>query len=273
MNFFCISSYNNNLDWLKEFDNPHIIYDKTWAGGYKDNNSKKLVKPTNLKIKYPFFNVVNGNPNGYNVCDYLTFIIDNFEKLPENTVFLKGNIIGRHIRKETFLKVFNNKFFTCIEDCNYHNLNQKSIKNGYALITCDGGWMEKNTSWYLHHHLHPIKYFLSYNNFMKFCFINPVIPKYIRFPPGGCFIVPKNQILKYDVIFYKNLKTFVEHSRISGEGQLIERALYTIWNCNFEVSDRMKKEIDKDNFPYPNKYRKKFYYFSSKLKNLIKLIL
>ena len=30
-NFLCISNFNDDLDWLKEFDNPHIIYDKCQA--------------------------------------------------------------------------------------------------------------------------------------------------------------------------------------------------------------------------------------------------
>ena len=41
MNFLCISSYNNNLDLLKKYNNPHLIYDKTWEGGFKDNKYKE----------------------------------------------------------------------------------------------------------------------------------------------------------------------------------------------------------------------------------------
>ena len=111
------------------------------------------------------------------------------------------------------------------------------------MISCDGGFMETNDSWYLNHPKHPTKYFRNYNDFLRFCFKDPVIPRYLRFPPGGNFVVPKEYILKYDKVFYQNLKTFTDHSRVSGEGQMIERALFTIWICNFEVSDSMKKLI------------------------------
>ena len=167
---------------------------------------------------------------------------------------------------DTFRKIVNNKYFTCIEDLNFHDLNQKSFKKGFAMISRDGGWMEKNTTWYMHHHKHPIKYFLSYNDFLSFCFKDPIFPKYIRFPPGGCFIVPNYQILKYGIIFYKNLRLFSEHARISGEGQLIERALFTIWNCNFEVSNNMNQLIDPEKFPFPKQSIKKLFDIYSRIK-------
>ena len=79
MNFFCISSYNNNLNWLKDYKNPHIIYDKTWNGGYKDNDNKIKIKSYNLNKKYPKFNIIKGNYFGYNISDYLTYIIDHYD--------------------------------------------------------------------------------------------------------------------------------------------------------------------------------------------------
>ena len=270
MNFLCISSYNNNLDWLKNYKNPHIIYDKTWNGGFKDNKSRDKIKPSKLKIKYPEFNIINADNNGYNVTDYCSYIISNYDNLPNHIVFMKGNTIGRHISEEKFKRIVNNKFFTCIEDHDFHNKNQKSLKNGYAILSCDGGWMEKNTCWYLRHHLLPTKYFLSYNDFIRFCFQNPVLPRYLRFPPGGCYIVSKERIKKYNKIFYKNLKTFASHSRVSGEGQLIERALYTIWNCDYKVSENMKRIINEDEFDLPSKYKKFFFNKISKLKSIIR---
>jgi len=240
MNFLCISNYNNNLDWVANYSNPHLIYDKTWAGGVSDNDGTEILPPTNLKQQYPDYCITNGSPNGYNISDYMTFIIDHYNNLPDVTVFVKGNIVGRHISQEVFDKLINSKCFAPIEDWQLHDPNQLALQNGYAMISGDGGWMERNDSWYLHHSKHPTKYFSSYNEFMRFCFVNPPEPNYVRFPPGGNFVVPKQHILKYDKIFYENLRTFTNHTRVSGEGQLIERALYTIWMCNFEVADTMK---------------------------------
>lgn len=243
MNFFCISNYNNNLDWLSKYPNPHLIYDKTWAGGVVDNDNSGLIPPSNLKERYPNYNIVNGDPNGYNISDYMTFIIDHYDSLPDVVAFLKGNTIGRHVSKEYFDRVIDNKCFTLLEDWKEHDPNQTALQNGYAMFSCDGGWMETNDSWYLNHPKHPTKYFKSYNDFLNFCFVDPVHPKYIRFPPGANFIVPKEYILKYDKIFYENLRTFTRHTRVSGEGQMIERALYTIWIGNYQVADTMKELV------------------------------
>jgi hypothetical protein len=244
MNFFCISNYNNDLDWLSEYSNPHLIYDKTWAGGILDNDNSAELPPSNLKEKYPRYNIINGDPDGYNISDYMKFIIDYYDNLPEVTVFLKGNTIGRHLSKEYFDKVINNQYFTSLEDWREHDPNQLSLQNGYAMFSCEGGWLETNDSWYLNHPKHATKYFRNYNDFLSFCYKDPIYPKFVRFPPGGNFIVPKNYILKYDKVFYENLRTFTRHTRVSGEGQMIERALYTIWMCNFEVADTMKVLVE-----------------------------
>ena len=53
----------------------------------------------------------------------------------------------------------------------------------------------------------------------------------------------KKHILKYEKTFYQNLKLFPSHSKIPGEANMLERALYTLWNCNFEVADTMKNPI------------------------------
>jgi len=243
MNFFCISNYNNNLDWVSEYSNPHLIYDKTWAGGVIDNDNSSILPPSNLKEKYPQYNITNGDPNGYNISDYMTFIIDHYDSLPDVVAFLKGNTIGRHVSKEYFDRVINNKCFTCLEDWKEHDPNQAALQNGYAMFSCEGGWMETNDSWYLNHPKHPTKYFKNYNDFIDFCFVDAVHPRYVRFPPGANFIVPKEYILKYNKVFYENLRTFTGHTRVSGEGQMIERALYTIWIGNYEVSERMRERV------------------------------
>ena len=253
MNFLCISNYFNDLDWLLEYNNPHVIYHKTWNGVFEDIKGLKVIQPLELEEKYPTFNIKNGSQNGYNIYDYLSFIIENYENLPDVTAFIKGNLIGRHISKVIFDKLIHNKYFTCIEDWKSHDKKQRSLQNNYAMFSCDGGWMEKNTDWYLNRPNQTIKFFNSYNQFLSFCFKDPVYPKYIRFPPGANFIVPKENILKYQKIFYQNLIKFVEYSRLPSEAHILERALYTIWNCNFEVSESMKQPLDSNNLPSPEK--------------------
>jgi hypothetical protein len=243
LNFFCISNYNNNLDWVKDYPN-HIIYDKTWDASLLENASYPF-EVVDLYKKYPNYNIVKSSINGYNIYDYLTYIIDHYDDLPNIIVFCKGNTFPRHVSEEKFRQLVKLKCFAPIEDWKAHDPNQPSLQAGIAMFSSDGGWLEINNSWYLNNPIHPIKYFQTYNDFMLYCFTDPVLPKYVRFPPGGNFIVPKEHIYKYDKVFYKNLRLFVEHTQLSGESHLIERALYTIWMCNYEVTENMKTDLSK----------------------------
>jgi len=220
MNFLCISNHNNDLSWVKNYPNPYIVYDRS------DNDS--YVEGLNY-IKSP--NV------GYNIYDICTFIIDNYDKLPEYTTFCKGNVFPRHVGIETFEKFMNNKYFTPIFDYKLHNPHMP-----ICMFSSDGSYSEINNSWYMNEGK-PFKYFTNYNEFLNFIFVNPLIPIYNTFAPGANYVVPKNMILKYNIEFYENLRIFVSHSSFSSESHIIERALYTIWLCNFEVNNNMKKII------------------------------
>lgn len=226
-NFLVVSNYNNDISWVPEYSNNYIIYDRSDDSNYLKNiDLKKVIKSPNV---------------GYNLYDYFTFIINNYEKLPNCTIFMKGNTFPRHITQKYFDRIANNNFFTAIEDYRMH----KSYSKGEILIcffSSDGGFCEINNSWYLGSH--TTKYFHNYNDFLNFCFIEPVIPKYIRFAPGANYIVPKENILKLPKVFYENLKTFVSYCPLPGEAHIVERALYTLWTCDFEINPKMLSPID-----------------------------
>ena len=247
-NFICISSFNSNLDWFKEFNYPHLIFDKCYKGINKSKYFPFDIAPSNLKKKYPLFNIIDGEIEGYNINDYLSFIISNYESLPEIIVFIKGNLLERHVSRDFFKRIIDNKFFTSIEEWNDNNKSFLTSKNSFILN--DGGWVEKNNNWYLNKSKHPTKFFNNYNKFMKFIFKSFIEPKYIKFCPGANYIVPRSNILKYEKIFYENLKFIISHHQLSGESHILERALYCIWNSSYEITNNMKKPIKKNmNFP------------------------
>jgi hypothetical protein len=167
-----------------------------------------------------------------------TFIISNFDKLPEYTTFCKGNIFPRHITRERFEDLMNNKFFTPMFDYKLHSPSMP-----ICMFSSDGNWSEINNSWYMNEGK-PQKYFTNYNDFLRFVFVDPIIPIYNTFAPGGNYVLPKGHILKYTIDFYKNLRTFVSHASNSNESHIVERALYTIWMCTYKVNDDMNKIIN-----------------------------
>lgn len=230
-NFLVISNYNNDIRWVPEYTNNYIVYDRSDTLDVpKTINPGKIIK----------------NPNvGYNFYDYFTYIIDNYDRLPQNIIFVKGNVFPRHVTQDYFNKIMNNEYFTCIEDYQMHN-----PKLPIAFFSSDGGYNEINNSWYLKHH--ETKYFKNYNDFLKLIYKNPYIPQYVRFAPGGNYIVPKNQILKLPKIVYMNLRMIISHCKLPGEAHIVERAIYTLWNSNFNLNPIFLSELN-TNFFIPEK--------------------
>jgi len=184
---------------------------------------------------------------GYSGYDFCCFIIDNYDNLPDVCVFIKANVFNRivngrpepHCNKEKFDKLINNNVFTSLES--YEN-----IPESYAHIKdVDGGYMEINNSWYIQDHVathgvEVVKYIHNYNNFMNEIFINYTPPEYVRFAPGGNYIVPKENILFYSKKFWKKLKLYQGYHQMPSEAHTIERALYYIFTNKWE--ERMADE-------------------------------
>jgi hypothetical protein len=221
-NFLVVTNYNNDVSWIPEFTDNYLVYTKTGSSPLPYTLDRQKIKEIS--------NI------GYNIYDYLSFIIDNYNHLPDCTIFTKGNVFPRHISKSYFERVMNNGFFTPIED--YHRHQEKWPTCFHA---SDGGFCEINNSWYLQYF--ETKYFHNYNDFLVFCFKDPVIPRYIRFAPGANYVVPKENILKLPKIFYENLRMFVAHCQLPGEAHIVERSLYTLWTCNFEINEAMLRPI------------------------------
>ena len=78
--------------------------------------------------------------------------------------------------------------------------------------------------------------------FLNYVYVNPVLPKYINFSPGACYVITKQNVLKYSKQFWVNMRSFVAWHKYPAEAHIIERALYTIFHCNFEVKNCMNNE-------------------------------
>ena len=223
--YWCISYYDGDLTWLNDFSNGNYhVY------------LKDVQVPDGVDID----KITTIENVGYNIYAYMKFIVDNYNNLPELTVFCKNNTFPRHVSKEVFADLVNRKVFTCIEDPSMWKLKYPD-----TMLSSDNGFMELNTSWYTDHH--PTKYFSNFNEFYRFAFDHDRLPRYLRFAPGGNYVVPKEHILLRSKSFYQNLMNFVAHHQLSGESHIIERALYIIWNSTIQESTKMSRLLnDKD---------------------------
>lgn len=185
---FIISHYKSSYEWVKEYTDSFIVY-------HKDR-----------------LNV------GYNLYDIFTFIIDHYDSLPDICIFVKDNILERHITKEEFDKLIHNKTFTPLLTQN-HKVYEPVCR--YV----DGMYEEINDSWYFNKY--PHKHFSTYTEFASIM----DLPRtdYLAFAPGGNYIVPKRNILKRTKAFYKILRSFIEYSSENAESHAIERSLYSLW--------------------------------------------
>ncbi len=222
-NFLVISNFNNDISWVPELTSNYLIYDRSAKAEYPVTIDKtKIIRSPNL---------------GYNSYDYFTYIIDNYDNLPEVVIFAKGHTFPRHVRREYFERVMNNRFFTPLED---YKLYKDQFPKSF--ISEEGGFCERNNSWYLQYT--STKYFHDFNNFWRFTFKDAPIPRYVRFAPGGDYIVPRENILKLPKVVYENLRLFMSHGPEPGETHIIERACHTLWTSNFELAETILKPVD-----------------------------
>ena len=215
-NFLMVSNYNADIGWILDYTDNYIIYDRSDTDEWiKPFDSKKVIKVSNI---------------GWDIYDKFTYIIDNYENLPETIILTKGNIF-KYITREEFDKICNNTSFTPIFTKNHQTYMPVCFYGE------DGMFNEINNSWYLN--ALPTKYFKSYNQFIKPLGLE--IPKYIKFAPGSNYIVTRDNILKHPKSFYEKLRHYIDYGPTPGEAQIIERFLYTLWTTDKKFNSEMLK--------------------------------
>lgn len=215
--FFVISNYNTDPERYLEYCEDYIIYDQ----------SPDQTLRGKLKSKYEKIACVENT--GHNISDYFRFFVDHYENLPPWIMLAKGNMIGRHVSQGYFEKVYDNKRYTFL-----YNDEKPKDTCGVAYHLYEGAFLEINNSWYAFAKTH--KYFTCFNDFLRFIFKDPVIPEWVLFSPGACYIVSKEQVLKYPKAFYRNLCGLVSYTYFPTEAYMVERALHMIFSANYTLT-------------------------------------
>jgi hypothetical protein len=230
-NFVVVTDFGwlpDNIEdsWVHQNCNNYLIYDRAdrWS------ETSRIKKQKNL---------------GQNIYDIFDFIINNYDNLPDVTVFCKGSTFfpkdngdGKRNKgscsEKNFFNFANRKTFTEIHDYG------PEVHNGLASrLGPDNSYLEFNSNWYFYTEL-KYKYYNNYNKFLLDIYKNPILPQWIRFSPGGCYTIPKTNIIKYSINFYHKMREIVGWAPIIAEAHMMERALYTIFTCDYEVNERFK---------------------------------
>ena len=193
---YVVSRFNHDISWLGDYTDDVVLYDRSEI-------------PAEGAIVVP--NI------GSDIFDKFTFIIDNYDDLPEVAVYTKANLF-KYITKEEFEKVKDNKTFTPLLTMSHEE------KPGISFYR-DGIYWEINNHWYLG--VHPVLYPKRVE--MVEGIMGTKGMGYVPFAPGTNYIVPKENILKHSKFVYEKLRSYLEWAVYPGEAQLIERGLYTFW--------------------------------------------
>ena len=226
---YIVSNYNFDLGWLKEYTDDFVIYDRSDNATWQKYKTEREGTPN-------WFNVKN---IGSDIYDKFTFIIDNYDNLPEIAIFIKSNLF-KYITSEEFELIKDNKTFTPI------------LTQHHKEIMCDKGVCEqlgvesKPFSYYKD----GMYYELNYPAYLKSnpCKNQPTpitlewfreleLPKllgidkmeYIPFAPGSGYILTSENIRQNSLEFYIKLRSYLDWAVYPGEAFILERGLYNLW--------------------------------------------
>lgn len=234
-----------NLEWVTDLREYGFTSENIWIYERSGNGLQK----------YQHLGKVLESPNvGSNIYDYGRYIVENYNDLPDINVFIKGNINSRtYTNKERLLYALAANWFVPIDNdpigtgiSNYYepwgekfyindfSHTEKIIKNQH----------HRESFFYDDRVVRPEKCYSRFKNIEEFLmdiFMIEKIPCYLSFCPGANFAVPKNNIIKYSVNFYKKMMYYTDYYKNPIEAHWFERVLPMAWtgclkeNTNFII--------------------------------------
>jgi hypothetical protein len=218
-----VSNHNSDLEWLST----------TYDYGFSPENTI-IYDRSDVEKDWSHLGESIRSPNvGENIYDIMRYIVEHYEKLPDVCIFIKGNMFQRpedkggaeyYTTRERFYRALTAEYFLPIE--RFHDS---------TAFVCNGGGFIQPTWEAVSNQTIYTRHFSTFPQMLGKLFQNPPNFPFNRFAPGGNYVVPKANILKFSKEFYEKLKFFVsyeppeEFQSTSGESYLIERLLYMMW--------------------------------------------
>lgn len=195
-----LSRYNHDISYLKDYTDDYVLYDRS-------------EEPIPGSIVVP--NI------GTDIMDKFSYIIDNYDDLPNVAVYTKANLF-KYVTREEFDKVKDNTSFTPLLTQTHRVYNNGNVP---VCFYKDGMYFEINNGWYLGQHAPRTAY--TAREVADLVGITEMT--YVPFAPGSNYILTKEDIRKHPKEFYEKLRSYLTWDRYPGEAQIIERGLFTIW--------------------------------------------
>lgn len=218
---YIISNYDYDpSDVIESLDDQYILCQQ----GDDSKVPDKYKKSTNY---------VPSIHTGHNISDYLQYIIDNYDNLPDEVGFIKGNIFPRHIEKEVFISRIKEKGFVPLysDEKTYkrqYGRKHRVFKELVAQQIAPGFYLEIANDWYIG--TRPTgKYYPTLSSLYTEI-TNRELPMYLTIIPGACMVVTKEKILRWKKDFYVDLYEAVTYDFFPVEAFHVERCMPYIFN-------------------------------------------
>jgi len=214
-----ISSYNNSPEKLVGYFDSFSIYDQS--------DDQEIAK----RLAAVFPHLVATKNSGHSLSHYFAYIIENYHQLPEYIVFLKSNVIPRHIDIQTFEKCI---FFSKLNNGYVSFFNDKKFEDKIRIAyhIYPGLFFERNNSWYMKRV--ESRYFKDFNQLLNFLFIDPKVPEFVPFTPGACFGVLASQVERIPLGVWKFLEEITTYKYFPSEAYLVERVLFILLHAPYD---------------------------------------
>lgn len=203
------SHFNEDLSWLvdqKDFD--YRIYTK---------NVEKCKGLDKTKV----FECVN---KGLEASSYISYIIDNYENLPDYVAFIHGHSHSYHQTDHTMVLVNSALDYINTDSNIYYSINRKDWRNvfGDDIYDWSGNWK-------------LIKENYEYLN------IGIPMPKRLECTASAQFIVSRKNILLNDVNDYKNILKWLESTDL--DSSISGRIMEHLW-CYIMTHEEIEKKYE-----------------------------
>ena len=218
-----VSSFNHDLSWLPRYSDNYLIFERGCGSGLPSAiNHEKVRFVTN---------------NGSNFKDYFSFIIENYNNLPEVIYLIKGNVFPRHVRQHVF-DTYTNKS----EPCSIIDRKKHHVHFPLDFFDSNDRYCEINSDWFVHTGA-PWKYFQDLDSFFQH-FDKSLKPKmYTRFSIGAQYVVTRELIKRIPKQMYNDLCEIVSHGGqpigYTAECYLVERGLERLWQHEPNFSEQI----------------------------------
>lgn len=203
-------NFNYDPEWLQAYSDLDVtIYDRSDDGVERD-----LTK----------YGVVYRTKNMGDVdYDKLSYLIENYDNLPEVFLWGKSNIF-KYVDKIMFDEALIKQEFKPLL-----KLNHKTYSDNFGVVCRYAGHMyeERADSWFFNVGLDRSGRF---NSWQDWC-AHFALPQsaFIPFAPGGSYLLTKEKVHKYSKDFYEDMRSTLPYAIHPVEAHCCERSYFFLW--------------------------------------------